>query len=73
MGHGSDIETAGRQRGKGQEMTPEEKRAERAQWMFEFLVGKGAWNGCRDWEGLDRSVRDAFTDMAALMEHPGMA
>jgi hypothetical protein len=48
--------------------SPEEKRAEAAEWMFKFLVGRGAWFGCRDWEGLDPKVRDAFTDMAAWME-----
>jgi hypothetical protein len=46
----------------------EEKRAEVAAWMHGFLVGRGAWFGCRDWDGLDPNVRDAFTDMAALLE-----
>lgn len=46
---------------------------ETAEWMLGFLVERGAWHGCRDWGGLDRRTRGAFTDMAGLMElrrHP---
>lgn len=49
-------------------VTAEEKRAKVAEWMHGFLVGRGAWYGCRDWDGLAPNVRDAFTDMAALLE-----
>lgn len=47
-------------------MTPEEARVRVARSMFEFLVRRDAWLGCRDWDSLDPKIQDNFTDMAAL-------
>lgn len=41
-------------------------RGREARAMFEFLVRRGAWPGCRDWDGLSIEARAAFIDLAAI-------
>jgi hypothetical protein len=48
--------------------SPERARLRKAQYMFETLVHRDAWFGCRDWDGLDAHVKAAFMDMVALAE-----
>jgi hypothetical protein len=48
--------------------TPENRRYCRAKFMFEFLVDREAWLGCRDWDELDSLVQAAFMDGLAWLE-----
>lgn len=48
--------------------TPENRRYCRAKFMFEFLVDREAWLGCRDWGGLSVVVQAAFMDSLAWLE-----
>jgi hypothetical protein len=48
--------------------SPENRRYRNAEFIFGFLVDRGAWFGCRDWDGLDASVKAAFMDGLAFLE-----
>src|ERR1039457_1884726 len=42
--------------------SPGGMRLARARYLFEFLVDRGTWYGCRDWNSLDAEVKAALHD-----------